>query len=66
MAPNNRNGRPSTPAAIIFYIAGVLKFFIEKGLRFDAVATYSAGSAILPFLIDDNLEDAPEVFWPIP
>lgn len=46
----------------IFYIAGVLKFLIEQGLKFDAVATYSSGSAILPFLIDDHLEAAPEVF----
>ncbi len=46
----------------IFYIAGVLKRFFEKGLKFDAVATYSAGSAILPFLIDENFGDAPEIF----
>jgi predicted acylesterase/phospholipase RssA len=46
----------------IFYIAGVLQYFIEKGLKFDAVATYSSGSAILPFLIDNTLRDAPEIF----
>lgn len=63
MTPNKRNGLAIYAGGNhIFYIAGVLKFLIEQGLRFDAVATYSAGSAILPFLIDDNLEDAPEVF----
>jgi predicted acylesterase/phospholipase RssA len=63
MTPNKRNGLAIYAGGNhIFYIAGVLKFFTEKGLRFDAVATYSAGSAILPFLIDDKLEDAPEVF----
>lgn len=46
----------------IFYVIGVLKLFVERGLKFDAVATYSSGSAILPFLIDDNLQDAPEIF----
>lgn len=48
----------------IFYIAGVLKRFFEKGLKFDAVATYSAGSAILPFLINETFEQAPEIFGP--
>lgn len=63
MIQNKRNGLAIYAGGNhIFYIAGVLKFFTEKGLRFDAVATYSAGSAILPFLIDDNFEDAPEVF----
>ena len=63
MIQNKRNGLAIYAGGNhIFYIAGVLKCFIEKGLRFDAVATYSAGSAILPFLIDDNLEDAPDVF----
>jgi hypothetical protein len=63
MVQNKRNGLAIYAGGNhIFYIIGVLKFFMEKGLRFDAIATYSAGSAILPFLIDDNLEDAPEVF----
>jgi len=46
----------------VFYVAGVLKFFVENGLKFDAVATYSSGSAILPFFINNNLEEAPEIF----
>jgi predicted acylesterase/phospholipase RssA len=46
----------------VFYIIGVLKRFIEKGLKFEAVATYSSGSAILPFLIDNNFQEAPEIF----
>ena len=51
MIQNKRNGLAIYAGGNhIFYIAGVLRFFIEKGLRFDAVATYSAGSAILPFL----------------
>jgi len=63
MIQNKRNGLAIYAGGNhIFYIAGVLKFFTEKGLRFDAIATYSAGSAILPFLVDGNLEDAPEVF----
>ena len=48
----------------IFYIAGVLKRLFEKGIKFDAVATYSSGSAILPFLIDGKFEDAPRIFGP--
>jgi hypothetical protein len=48
----------------IFYIAGVLKRLFEKGLKFDAVATYSAGSAILPFLINDDFAGAPAIFGP--
>jgi hypothetical protein len=48
----------------IFYIAGVLKRLFERGLKFDAVATYSSGSAILPFLIDGKFEDAPRIFGP--
>jgi Patatin-like phospholipase len=48
----------------IFYIAGVLRRLFEKGLKFDAVATYSAGSAILPFLINGNFAAAPEIFGP--
>jgi hypothetical protein len=48
----------------IFYIAGVLKRLFEKGIKFDAVATYSSGSAILPFLIDGKFEDAPGIFGP--
>ena len=46
----------------IFYIAGVLKYLTEKGLQFDAVATYSSGSAILPFLIDGDFGAAPTIF----
>ena len=48
----------------IFYIAGVLKKFFEKGLKFDALATYSSGSAILPFVINENFGDALEIFGP--
>jgi len=63
MAVNKRNGLAIYAGGNhIFYIAGVLKFLIEKGLEFDAVATYSSGSAILPFLIERRFDAAPEIF----
>lgn len=46
----------------IFYILGVLKYFFERRLKFDAIGTYSAGAGILPFLIDGNFERAIDIF----
>lgn len=46
----------------IFYILGVLEYLFERGIQFDAVATYSAGAAIVPFLIDGHFERAIDIF----
>jgi hypothetical protein len=46
----------------VFYCAGVLKYFIEKGLQFDVISTYSAGGAILPCLIIGDLDLAIRTF----
>ena len=42
----------------IFYNIGVLKYFHEKGFRFDTLATYSAGGAVLPCLISKDFDIA--------
>ncbi|MFQ6549763.1 patatin-like phospholipase family protein [Aestuariibius sp. 2305UL40-4] len=40
----------------IFYIAGVLNRLIERGLQFDASASYSAGAALIPAVISKNID----------
>jgi len=46
----------------VFYCAGVLKYFLENGLRYDIISTYSAGSALIPYIIDNDLDRSVEVF----
>jgi len=46
----------------IFYVAGVLKYLFEHGLKYDALATYSAGGAILPLIVSNIFDEKIEVF----
>jgi predicted acylesterase/phospholipase RssA len=46
----------------IFYILGVLKYLFERGLKVNAIGTYSAGAAILPFLVNQKFDEAPRIF----
>lgn len=46
----------------VFYILGVLKYLLKMGLKFDAIATYSAGASILPLVIGEDLDRGVEVF----
>lgn len=49
----------------IFYVLGVLKFFFEKDLQFDVIATYSAGSAVLPVIVAGDFDRAVGIFAPL-
>lgn len=46
----------------VFYIAGLIKYFQEQGLKFDVLATYSSGAAITPYILNNNIDDAIKVF----
>jgi predicted acylesterase/phospholipase RssA len=42
----------------IFYIAGVLSRLLERGLQFEAVASYSAGAALMPAIVSGRVDEA--------
>lgn len=42
----------------IFYIAGVLNCLLERGLQFEAAASYSAGAALMPAIVSRRIVDA--------
>ena len=46
----------------IFYIAGVLNRLQERGLQFEAVASYSAGAALMPAIVSGRINEAVEAF----
>ena len=46
----------------VFYIAGLLKYLLEQGLRFDVISTYSSGGALLPFVQSNKLQKALKIF----
>ncbi len=46
----------------IFYIAGVLSRLQERGLQFEAVASYSAGAALMPAIVSGRVTEAVEAF----
>ena len=46
----------------IFYIAGVLSRLLERGLQFEAVASYSAGAALMPAIVSGRIDDAVSAF----
>lgn len=46
----------------IFYIAGVLSRLQERGLQFEAVASYSAGAALMPAIVSGRIDEAVTAF----
>ena len=46
----------------VFYIAGLLKYLLDGGLRFDAICTYSAGGGLLPFVQSNKMQKALHIF----
>jgi hypothetical protein len=46
----------------VFYIAGILDCLCEHGLRHDAIATYSAGAALVPGLLSGRVSEAYESY----